>query len=345
MGSSDKFCLRWNDFESNISTAFRELREDKDFFDVTIVCDEDQVQAHKVILSACSPFFRSVLRRNLHKHPLLYMKGVKYVDIVSVLNFMYHGEVNVAQEELNSFLAVAEDLKVKGLTQNDSTNASKLNKTPPPQTPRPKTKEPPGRPEFHPHPLPKRAKVSRIPPASDPSEPKYNPTSYEDEIEEIQEIVPIKSEPGSAQATQDSPYEDTTLHPSAGVVADPTMDNSIYGDELAEYSQYEELYDEGAVAQPNMEGTKELDALVDQMMSKTVNLGQTEYVCNVCQKIMKKKQHMMKHVETHIQGVTHACNLCGKTFKTRNSLETHKHAYHKGGENQNDYSWSHSSTF
>ena len=259
MGSSDKFCLRWNDFESNINAAFRELREDKDFFDVTIVCDEDQVQAHKVILSACSPFFRSVLRRNRHEHPLLYMKGVKYVDMVSVLNFMYHGEVNVAQEELNSFLAVAEDLKVKGLTQNDTNNASNLNKTPPSQTARLKAKEPPERPEFHPPPLAKRTKVSRIPPASDSSEHKYNPTSYQDDIEEIQEIVPIKSEPGSGQATQDSPYQDTTLHPSAGAIADPNMDNSIYGDEFAEYSPYEEFNDE-ALAQPNIahnvEGTK-----------------------------------------------------------------------------------------
>jgi hypothetical protein len=118
MGSAEKFCLRWNDFESNISSAFRELREDKDFFDVTLACeDSDQIQAHKVILSACSPFFRTVLRRNRHDHPLLYLKGVKYLDLVAVLNFMYHGEVNVAQEELNSFLAVAEDLRVKGLTQ------------------------------------------------------------------------------------------------------------------------------------------------------------------------------------------------------------------------------------
>ena len=46
--SSEKFCLRWNDFESNISSAFRELREDKDFFDVTLACDDDQIQAHKV---------------------------------------------------------------------------------------------------------------------------------------------------------------------------------------------------------------------------------------------------------------------------------------------------------
>merc|ERR1712142_1062598 len=120
MVSAEKFCLRWNDFETNISAAFRELREDKDFFDVTLACDDDQIQAHKVILSACSPFFRKVLRRNRHEHPLLYLKGVKYADLVSVLSFMYHGEVDISQEDLNSFLGVAEDLKVKGLTQNQS---------------------------------------------------------------------------------------------------------------------------------------------------------------------------------------------------------------------------------
>ena len=65
MASSEKFCLRWNDFESNVSTAFRDLREEKDFFDVTLACDDSsQVAAHKVILAACSPFFREVLRRN-----------------------------------------------------------------------------------------------------------------------------------------------------------------------------------------------------------------------------------------------------------------------------------------
>jgi hypothetical protein len=140
MGSAEKFCLRWNDFESNISSAFRELREDKDFFDVTLACeDSDQLQAHKVILSACSPFFRTVLRRNRHDHPLLYLKGVKYLDLVAVLNFMYHGEVNVAQEELNSFLAVAEDLRVKGLTQGggggaENKSGSSSRNSPPPSS-------------------------------------------------------------------------------------------------------------------------------------------------------------------------------------------------------------------
>ena len=94
------------------------FRDEKEFFDVTIACEDEQLQAHKVILSACSPFFRSVLRRNQPATQqgslVLYLKGVTYRDMESVLNFMYHGEVNVAQDDLNSFLAVAEELRVKG---------------------------------------------------------------------------------------------------------------------------------------------------------------------------------------------------------------------------------------
>merc|ERR1712096_283835 len=150
MGTAEKFCLRWNDFESNISGAFRELREDKDFFDVTLACDDDQLQAHKVILSACSPFFRTILRRNRHEHPLLYLKGVKYIDLMAVLNFMHHGEVNVAQEELNSFLAIAEDLKVKGLTQNKADDLPRQRQEIP--TPKPRPRDPPERLEPTPQP-------------------------------------------------------------------------------------------------------------------------------------------------------------------------------------------------
>ena len=86
MASSEKICFRWNDFETNVSSAFREIREEKDFFDVTLACDDDnQIQAHKVIIAACSPFFRNILRKNTHPSPLLYLKGVKYKDLVSVL--------------------------------------------------------------------------------------------------------------------------------------------------------------------------------------------------------------------------------------------------------------------
>ena len=177
---SEKFCLRWNDFEKNISSAFKELRDDKDFFDVTLACDDEQIKGHKVILAACSPFFRNILRRNKHEHPLLYMKGVKYTDLQAVLNFMYHGEVNVAQEELNSFLSVAEDLRVKGLTQNKPetkhTNRSSL-----PAVPRDNHRP--------------TERKQPTPPSTHHTRP---PVPYED----IQEVVPIKSEP-LPPATQD----------------------------------------------------------------------------------------------------------------------------------------------
>ena len=116
MAEQEKFCLRWSDFENNISKAFRELKNDEDFFDVTLACDGKQIQAHKVILCACSPFFKSVLKQNKHPHPLLYLKGVKYEEILSILDFMYYGEANVTQVDLSSFLATAEDLQVKGLS-------------------------------------------------------------------------------------------------------------------------------------------------------------------------------------------------------------------------------------
>jgi len=115
--TENKFNLRCNDFETNMTTALKDLRNEKDFFDVTIACEDNQIQAHKVILSACSTFFRNLLRRNPHQHPLLYLKGVKYKELLGILDFMYNGEVNISQEELKQFLAIAADLKVQGLTQ------------------------------------------------------------------------------------------------------------------------------------------------------------------------------------------------------------------------------------
>ena len=117
MSSSEKFCLNWNDFQKNISSSFQEMRDNLDLADVTLACeDRKQVQAHKFVLSASSPFFKEILLNNKHPHPLIYLKGVKYEALESVLDFLYMGEVNIYQEYLNDFLALAEDLELKGLT-------------------------------------------------------------------------------------------------------------------------------------------------------------------------------------------------------------------------------------
>ena len=123
MSTSEKFCLKWNDFQDNISSAFGSLRDDADLTDVTLVCEDgQQVEAHKVILAASSPFFLNMLRRNKHSHPLIYMRGIKSEQLVALVDFLYHGEANILQENLDIFLAIAEELKLKGLTGDRDTS-------------------------------------------------------------------------------------------------------------------------------------------------------------------------------------------------------------------------------
>ena len=113
---SEKLCLQWNDFQENIKSAFEKLKEDADFKDVTLVCEDgQQVEAHKVILASSSPFFQKLLGRNRHPHPLIFMRGLKFDDLLAILDFLYRGEANVVQENLDSFLAIAEELKLRGL--------------------------------------------------------------------------------------------------------------------------------------------------------------------------------------------------------------------------------------
>ena len=89
----EKLCLRWNEFKENAITAFGSLRDDQDFSDVTLACEDgQQVEAHKVILVASSPSFQKLLGRNKHPHPLIYMRGVKSDDLLSIVDFLYRAE-------------------------------------------------------------------------------------------------------------------------------------------------------------------------------------------------------------------------------------------------------------
>ena len=112
---SEKLCLQWNDFKENIVGSFQRLKEDNDFSDVTVVCEDGkQVEAHEVVLVCSSPVFQNILKRNKNVYPLLYMRGMKFEDLLAILEFLNCGETNVYQENLDSFLSIAEELELKG---------------------------------------------------------------------------------------------------------------------------------------------------------------------------------------------------------------------------------------
>ena len=127
MQKSDRISVRWDDFQLNVRTSFKELREDREFADVTLVCqDGKQFEVHKNILAASSPFFLDIFRTWKHPHPLVYLSGMKSQILVSVVDFIYYGEASVYQEDMEDFLAVAEELALKGLANKKETFGKNL---------------------------------------------------------------------------------------------------------------------------------------------------------------------------------------------------------------------------
>jgi len=319
---SEKFCLRWNDFESNISSSFSELREEKDFFDVTLSCDDEQIQAHKLIISACSPFFRNVLRRNPHQNPLLYLKGVRFTDLQAILNFMYHGEVNVAQEDLNSFLAVAEDLKVKGLTQNqDISNENSRKNVCDKSLMKPS--------------LPRSPERVLLTKQSRPSPPSQG---FSKQIGEIPEVS-IKSEPKEPSVSYpiSHPPPPPPSIPTAAIAHD---ENSLatYHDDTAyeEYEQYgeDQQYEENSTSMVHVntqdpgKGPLTPEDLGQYVVS---DMNVKEYHCALCENFKAKLPSKVRnHLEAiHFPGLfLYTCEICEKTLKGRNALNIHKSTMH-----------------
>ena len=113
----EKIVISGEDFSVDAADIFKDLANDLDFTNVTIVTDGGKtIKAHKVVLGAFSPFFKSLLINNPHQHPLLYIRGVQWEDMRAILDFIYLGQTKVDMEKVNEFMELAKDLQIKGLT-------------------------------------------------------------------------------------------------------------------------------------------------------------------------------------------------------------------------------------
>ena len=130
MSSSETFFLKWDDHFPNVHNAFRTLRGDSSLCDLTLLCDDGEVDAHRIVLSASSQFFQKIFSRprKNNSHPLVYLRGVTVDQIQSVLDFMYLGEVNIEQQKLKRFLDFAEELEIKGVSDQNKKSQNESNK-------------------------------------------------------------------------------------------------------------------------------------------------------------------------------------------------------------------------
>lgn len=116
---SQQFCLKWNSYQTNLSKEFDDLLQNESFVDVTLACDGHSVKAHKMVLSACSPYFQALFFDNPCQHPIIIMKEVKWPELKAVVEYMYRGEINVGRDQIEPLLRVANMLKIRGLTDVD----------------------------------------------------------------------------------------------------------------------------------------------------------------------------------------------------------------------------------
>jgi len=320
MGSTDEqFCLRWNDFQQCIKSTFQGLREEKDFMDVTISCDGEQFKAHKVILSACSNTFRNLLKKNPAPHPVIVLWDVTPRDLECIMSFMYQGEVNVKQDHLNSFLAVAERLKVRGLCQNDGGPAS--NSTPASsKLSSSQSEKPKARP----------SDTSFTEPSLKRQRPSLAQESQDDDdiIEEIpapivkQEVgEPLSTAAGSSSRLVRPGHAPSAAHQQAEddyqIAESNQYDDSIQGADYGEEYGYEDDMGYGA------EG-----AIMDPSQAKGLSF---QHPCQFCGKVFARSGVLKVHVrDVHEnKGQVFNCEVCDQPSKSLNGLRRHMSVYHR----------------
>ena len=117
----DDLQMVWSDFQETTNKYISNMGSNHDFSDVTLACDDLELfQAHKVIISAGSQFFETILRKTGGQtQPLVYLRGVSKAELEGVLAFLYTGQTRVSKLGLDSFLALARDLGVRGFAQQD----------------------------------------------------------------------------------------------------------------------------------------------------------------------------------------------------------------------------------
>lgn len=315
---AQKFCLTWKDFNMIFNKEFEALRKSEDFFDVTLACEESQVDVHKLVLSASSDFFKNILKKNKHDHPLIYLTGVKFSDLQAILDFIYTGETEVAEKDLETLLDTASKLKVKGLTESQAnleTEASTVSSVPTLVNDSKKKK--------------KDDDIIMMEARKTAQQPNTMNPAYKPQETGLMEIKSeVENEPNFSKAP---PNNNKMLRTS-----DPMDISSFLSPEeqqqLTEevvqsyaYNKFTAVVNEPTHGQDYISNKNELERQCSELMVSSYDsaVGKTVWQCAQCHYSSKLRYTVKEHVETHISGFSHQCPLCDKSCNTRNALRVH----------------------
>ncbi|RZF43289.1 hypothetical protein LSTR_LSTR001550 [Laodelphax striatellus] len=348
--ANKSFHLRWNNHLQNLRTLFESIYNEQNLVDVTLSCSDGMLKAHKLVLSACSPYFEAVFRENPCKHPIVILKGIQLQEIKTLLEYMYIGSVDVLEDDLEVLLNVANELQVKGLVQKQQpfTNG---NSVPPNERKRKLENErrlkDNGKSEKH-------WKVETL---LSPDGLFYNKKSKNRNDENNQNTEPIEeesqslNESNSNQMMESDSNQGMPLHPvikvespdeSEGATCDDVINSNVFhatsndgeGAGGGEDKQHQQTAQ--ALLEHHEESTfclvcnKNFHSRQNLRRHLQTHTGEKPHRCDYCDLSFLRLSHLQRHVRVHTGERPYACTLCPKQFSRSDKLKSHMTMQHSG---------------
>ncbi|XP_065348640.1 protein jim lovell-like isoform X5 [Cloeon dipterum] len=346
--ASRQYSLRWNNYAKHLSTAFDSLRSERDLTDVTLSCEGKRVPAHKMLLSACSSYFKSLFKENPCQHPVIIFRNVAFDDLMALVEFMYKGEVNVEEERLSSFLTTAELLEVQGLT-NSGKDVDKSKKTDDLEKETDIMEQQPEADSSPFAPFVDTAKSSPPTPSASRKRRRVSPPETEEEslpkVAALEEDPVIESDDHDVHLKTEAPdFEHIELNPEDSVDADdmaaagqdlesevdnfamagPSNDSLVEDKDetpTGELLEHPDLANKIPV-QSQLEQLQGCDDVAKpEVIGNIDNVHESFFRCSICQKKFQRNEDCVEHFKSHLDETT--CKICFKIFNTVADLDEH----------------------
>ena len=297
----EKYSLTWHTYSDQLKNMMKELMMNEDFSDVTLVTeDKKQIKANINILSICSPVFQDILKKEKNCNQIIYLRGVQFSEMESIMQFIYLGEATFYKQRMNEFLSVANSLEIKGLCNAESETSDEAQDEP--------------------------TDYSESSPADmNEQTTRLDNTKPEDELTTYPET-------SSANMKAETIRFDNTKKERSIEVATHS-DNYACDKCDRKYSSYSSLYSHKRSVH---EGVKFDCSQCDYQTSHQSSLGRhiqkvhegVKYACDQCDYQTSDQSLLPKHIKAKHEGVRYPCDQCDYQALYKSDLGSHKRKRH-----------------
>ena len=311
-----KYALTWDTYPDHLRGMMKEMMTSEDFADVTLVSDDNKsIKAHKNILSACSPFFRDILKiETENSHPVIYLTWIQYPEMETILQFMYLGEVKFCKRRINKFITVGENLEVKGLSNQDAVNES----------------DPDNLSDLD-ECLAKEEPVKDITDCDNDNEcvdpiDVNEPNSTDDDVSRYLEIKLSNDDIKINEDEQEG--QDTKHHILQRSSFKCKHCDKIYTSKAGLWIHRKSKHEgiKYACNQCDYQGNRQ-DSLTKHIQSAHEGV---KYACNQCDKKFTQQCDVTKHIQSVHDGIRYVCDQCDKQYTQQIGLTRHIESVHEG---------------